>query len=33
MKTPKMIVEQLVDLANAGGGVDNVTVVAALFKK
>lgn len=29
MKTPKMIAEHLVDLANAAGGIDNVTVVVA----
>ena len=33
MKTPKMIAEQLVDLANAAGGVDNVTAVVAAIKK
>jgi PPM family protein phosphatase len=33
MKTPKMIVEHLIDLANVGGGVDNTTVVAVRFKK
>ena len=29
MKTPKRIAEHLVDLANAAGGVDNITVVVA----
>ncbi|OGR84060.1 MAG: hypothetical protein A2901_01250 [Elusimicrobia bacterium RIFCSPLOWO2_01_FULL_54_10] len=29
MKTPKMIADHLVDMANAAGGVDNVTVVVA----
>ena len=33
MKTPKMIAEHLVDLANAGGGVDNTTVVVARMEK
>lgn len=33
MKTPKMIAEHLVDLANAAGGVDNTTVVVACLKK
>lgn len=33
MKTPKMIVEHLIDLANVAGGVDNVTVVAVQIKK
>lgn len=33
MKTPKMAAEHLVDLANAGGGVDNTTVIALLLKK
>lgn len=33
MKTPKMIAEHLVDLANAAGGVDNVTVVVTQLKK
>ena len=33
MKTPKMVAEHLVDLANAAGGVDNITVVSALIKK
>lgn len=33
MKTPKMIAEHLVDMANASGGVDNTTVVVALLKK
>jgi len=32
MKTPKMIAEHLVDLANAAGGVDNVTVVVAQLR-
>lgn len=33
MKTPKMIAEHLVDLANAAGGVDNTTVAVAQLKK
>ena len=33
MKTPKLIVEHLIDLANVAGGVDNVTVVAAHLAK
>lgn len=33
MKSPKMIAEHLVDLANVAGGVDNTTVVVAQFKK
>ncbi len=33
MKTPKMIAEHLVDLANAAGGVDNTTVVVAHMVK
>ena len=33
MKTPKMIAEHLVDMANATGGVDNTTVVVAQVKK
>ena len=33
MKTPKMIGEHLIDLANAAGGVDNTTVVVAQLKK
>ncbi len=32
MKTPKMIAEHLVDLANAAGGVDNTTVVVAQLR-
>ncbi len=32
MKTPKMISDHLVDLANAAGGVDNVTVVVAQLR-
>ena len=31
MKTPKAVSEHLVDLANAAGGVDNVTVVVAQY--
>lgn len=33
MKTPKMIADHLVDMANAAGGVDNVTVVVAQWIK
>ncbi|OGR87742.1 MAG: hypothetical protein A3A86_02620 [Elusimicrobia bacterium RIFCSPLOWO2_01_FULL_60_11] len=33
MKTPKMIADHLVDMANAAGGVDNVTVVVAQWSK
>jgi serine/threonine protein phosphatase PrpC len=33
MKTPKMIVEHLIDLGNVAGGVDNITVVAVQFSK
>jgi len=33
MKTPKMIVEHLVDMANAAGGIDNVTVVVAQWSE
>ncbi len=33
MKTPKMITEHLIDLANAAGGVDNVTVVCVQLHK
>ena len=33
MKTPKMIAEHLVDLSNAGGAVDNVTVIVAQLRK
>lgn len=33
MKTPKMIAEHLIDLANVAGGVDNVTVTVVKFSK
>lgn len=33
MKTPKMITEHLIDLANAAGGVDNTTVICAQVHK
>jgi len=33
MKTPKMIVERLVDIANDAGGIDNVTVVVAQWSE
>lgn len=33
MKNPKMIVEHLIDLANAAGGMDNITVISAQLKK
>lgn len=33
MKTPKLTVEHLIDLANVAGGVDNTTVVVAHLRK